>query len=93
MLLFTRAAGSGLQLAFFASQVPIVTLEALAWRPLRARAPAADRALAAAPRLGAWAGWALTNAVLLPFAPLFVESLRRAGVFDDMLEAFPAILM
>ena len=89
--------------------MPVVTFEALVWRPAlarRARRGAAAQADAAAGGGGAreeweewvrraaaaWGGWLLTNAVLLPFAPLFVEPLRVAGVFDDMREAFPIIL-
>ena len=70
--------------------MPVVTAEALLWQPLRRRVWGAGKDEPPS-RAKAWAGWLLTNAVLLPFAPLFVEPLRVAGVFDDMLEAFPTI--
>lgn len=93
---FTNAPLAGLQQLFFISQVPFVTATALLMHQVSGKGQ--DKAVSQEEKLW-WrvlrrvGQFTITNLVLLPFAPLFIEPLRAGGVLKDMADMAPTLVL
>lgn len=92
-LLFTNARLTGVQLWFFLSQVPLVTMDALLRRRFSGNGEKAASPRTFKSTIFSVACFVVTNAAILPFAPLFIEPLRHSGVLDDATLMYPSIIL